>query len=212
MKVERALKPVIEEFRRNGILLESDPHLPSLAAIVAGGRIRGSWWSHPEGRRIWRVLNQFLARRDVLTTRLVSGKVTFIRRPLWPDFLAIATSREDWQVTSLSMDARRLLHIVERKGRARTDSLTQRSSFKGKVGDAARELERRLLVRSVEEHTETGAHAKILTTWSEWSSSVNLKAKRVEVDRAKAKFEGILTSLNKRHGGEGRLPWSDRPY
>lgn len=210
MKVERALKPVIEEFRRNGILLESDPYLPSLVAIVAGGRKRGSWWSLPEGRRIWRVLNQFLARRDVLTTRLVSGKVTFIRRPLWPDFLAIATSREDWQTKNLSTDARRLLHIIETKGSIRTDKLTQRPPLKGKVGDAARELERRLLIYSKEEHTETGAHAKVLTTWSEWSSAVKLKAKRVEVHRAKSRFEVILASLNKSHGGEGRLPWSDR--
>lgn len=210
MKVERALKPVIEEFRRNGILLESDPYLPSLAAIVAGGRITGSWWSHPEGRRIWRVLNQFLARRDVLATRLVLGKVTFVRRTLWPDFLAIAASREDWQMRNLSPDARRLLHIVERKTSIRTDKLVQRSLFKRRVGDAARELERRLLVHSDEKHTETGAHAKILTTWSEWRSAVKLKAQRVGVDLAKARFEGILASLNKRHGGKGRLPWDGR--
>ena len=210
MKAERALKPVVEEFRRNGILMESDPHLPSVAAIVARGRIRGSWWGHPEGRRIWHVLNQFLASGDVLTTRLVSGKVTFVRRPLWPDLLAIATSHEGWQMRSLSTDAWRLLRIVERKGRVRTDNLTQRSTFRRKVGDAARELERRLLVHGDEEHTETGAHAKVLTTWSEWSSAVNLKVKRVRVDGAKARFEVILASLNKSHGAEGRLPWVDR--
>lgn len=210
MKKEKALKTVVEEFRRYSVLLESDPYLPSLAAIVAGGRIRGSWWSHPEGKRIWRVLNEFLARRDVLTTKLVSRKVTFVRRTLWVDFLAIATSREDWQMKNLSTDGRRLLHMIETKGSIRTDKLTLRPPFKGKVGDAARELERRLLVYSKEEHTKTGAHAKILTTWSEWSSAVNLKTKRVRMDHAKARFEVILASLNKSHGGEGRLPWSGR--
>lgn len=210
MKTEKALKPVVEEFRRYGILLESDPYLPNVAAIVVGERIMGSWWSHREGRKIWHVLNQLLARRDVLATRLVSGKVTFVCRTLWLDFLAIATSREDWQTRNLSTDARRLLHIVERKTSIRTDKLVPRSLFKGRVGDAARELERRLLVHSDEKHTETGAHAKILTTWSEWRSTVKLKAHRVGVDLAKARFEGILASLNKRHGGEGRLPWDDR--
>ncbi len=202
---------VVKEFQRIGLLLESDPHLPSVVGIVAGGKVRGSWWGHPKGREIWRELRLLDDRGDVLVTRLVSGKVTFVHRRLWPDFLAIATSRETWQTRRLVGDARRLLRGVERAGTGRTDRAVSGSPLEGKVGDAARELERRLLVHGEEVHTGTGAHAKVLTSWPIWLESMKLNPARKETDAAKARFEALLDSLNRDSGGNGSLPWADRP-
>ncbi|MGP8124966.1 MAG: hypothetical protein ACLQEQ_03740 [Nitrososphaerales archaeon] len=197
----------IEEFRRSGLLLESDPDLPSVAGIVAGERVKGSWWGHPKGREIWHALRQLDVRTDVQVTRLVSGKVTFIHRRLWPDFLAISVSKESWQTKRLSTDAKKLLRTVEEEGTVRTDIRPPSLRLDGKVGDATRELERRLLVHGDEVHTETGSHAKIISAWSTWSASMNLRPNLSEAGAAKARFEALLDSLNRDYGGNGRLPW-----
>ncbi len=203
---EEALELVVREFRRVGVLLESDPRLPSVTALLVGRPIRGSWWGHPSGRRIWRVLEKFCRRRDVLTTKLVSGKVTFVHRRLWPQFLAVSTSREEWQTASLSPEASALLRVVDRKGEVRTDARTlPRRGIPG----AARELEKRLLVQSEEVHTERGTHAKILRSWRNLSRRVGFTRKLTSVDESKREFERLLQSLNDTYDADGRLPWSD---
>jgi len=208
MDIRGSLESVILEFQRDGLLLESDPHLPSITHLVAGEAIRGSWWGHAKGREIWRVLNEFVERKDVLITRLVSGKVTFVHRTLWPDLLGIASSEEGWQTRGLSTDGKRLFLLVKKRGTIRTDELTQGSHFSGKIGDTVRELERRLLIHSEEVHTEKGSHAKVLRSWSSWSQMSNLQSIRTDPAEAKGRFEAILRRLNEKYRGNGRLPWS----
>lgn len=200
---------VVTEFLRYGLLLESDHHLPSVAGIVTGERIKGSWWGHPKGREIYNVLNRLESRSDVLTTRLISGKVTFVHRRLWTDFLAIAVSKESWQTKLLSADARKLSRAIEKEGTVRTDRMPPSMRFKGKVGEAARELERRLMVHSDEIHTERGNHAKVLVSWMSWSESIGLGRGRTDPAEARARFEVILDSMNSENGGSGHLPWAD---
>jgi hypothetical protein len=202
-----SFQSVINEFQRNGILLESDPWFPSVAAIIAGGRVHGSWWSHPKNREIRRALDVLLSRRDVLVTRLVSGKVTFLHRPLWQDFLAIATSKETWQLDHLSSSAGRLFSHVERKGTVRIDKLPSVLSLGGRAGEAARELENRLLIHTDEVHTGRVVHTKALVSWKRWMARAHLAPGPRGVDEAKAKFVALVVSLNSSHGGDGRLPW-----
>ena len=203
---EQVLELMVREFRRIGILLESDPRLPSVTSIVVGQPLLGSWWGHPSGRRIWRVLNRFCRRRDVLTTKLVSGKVTFVHRRLWPQLLAVSTSKEEWQTASLSPEASTLLRAVDRKGEIRTDA---RGLLKRGIPGAARELEKRLLVQSEEIHTERGAHAKVLRSWRNWSRKVGFTRKPRGVEKSKKEFERLLQSLNDKYAADGQLPWSD---
>jgi len=209
VKRTRSDSEVVARFLVNGLLLESDHHLPSVVGVVAGNRIKGSWWGHPKGREIWRELNELGERDDVLTTRLISGKVTFVHRRLWPDFFAIAVSRESWQTKGLSADARNLFYVVESEGRVRTDEKLPSVRFKGKIGDAARELERSLLVHSDQVHTERGSHAKVLVSWPTWAGSIGLRQDRTNPAEAKVRFEMILDSMNRENGGSGRLPWVD---
>lgn len=77
--------------RRHGIVLASARgRVPSLAEAIAGEPIRGSWWAHPRGRVIFRVLGQLAASPEVLVCRLVDGKVTYVHRRLWPALVRAA--------------------------------------------------------------------------------------------------------------------------
>jgi len=78
--------------RKHGIILESAAGaVPSFAAAVAGGPIRGSWWSHPRSHEIFELTRAIRARDDILVCRLVNGKVTFVHRRLWPALVRVAT-------------------------------------------------------------------------------------------------------------------------
>lgn len=69
----------------NGVALESARGpVPSLAQTIAGKEIRGSWWAHPKGRIIFACSRAIRNSKDVLTCRLVEGKVTYVHRRLWP--------------------------------------------------------------------------------------------------------------------------------
>ena len=69
----------------HGMMLEAARGpLPSVAQLVAGEPIRGSWWGHPDSHTIYDVLNTVADSPDVVRTRLVNGRVTLIHRRLWP--------------------------------------------------------------------------------------------------------------------------------
>jgi len=77
--------------REHGVVLEAARGpVPSLAAVIAGGPIRGSWWSHPKSHEIFAVTRAIRDSEDVLVCRLVRGKITFVHRRLWPALVRAA--------------------------------------------------------------------------------------------------------------------------
>jgi len=77
--------------RQHGVVLETaQGPVPSLAATIAGGPIRGSWWSHPKSRDIFAVTRAVRNSGDVLVCRLIQGKITFVHRRLWPALVRAA--------------------------------------------------------------------------------------------------------------------------
>jgi len=75
----------------HGMLLESARGpLPSVAEMIAGEPIRGSWWGHPAGHAIFAALNSLAESPDVVRTRLVNGRVTLVHRRLWPALVRVA--------------------------------------------------------------------------------------------------------------------------
>ena len=81
----------LEWLRGQGVVLQSARGpVPSLAERIVGEPIRGSWWGHPSGPEIYRVLNRVRASPDVVATRLINGKVTLIHRRLWPALVRVA--------------------------------------------------------------------------------------------------------------------------
>lgn len=196
--VERQAARVFRELERCGLLLETDPKLPSLVSLVAGGPVRGSWWGHPLGHTIFATGEALFANRDVLLAKLVSGKATWIHRRLWPALYAVARSREPWQTEGLSGEARTLLAALDRDGQARA------------TGRVARELETRLLARGEQEHTASGRHAKILESWERWAGRLRPALPGISPEAGRSELEGALKALNERHDGRGRLPWQRR--
>jgi transposase InsO family protein len=188
-----SLAQVLEELKAHGILLTTDPKLPSVCAMVAGEPVRGSWWAHPRSHEMFRVLMELAAHPDVLVAKLVSGKDTFIHRALWPAVLAIGTAREKWQTQRLDEKSRALLAEVEKSGEVQAR------------GKSALRLEQALLVHGVQVHTDAGSHEKILMSWGRWAKRSRVKS--ADLTQAKASLEKLVEYLNRRHGGRGRLPW-----
>lgn len=201
-----ALKNCLDRLRADGLLLKQDKALPSVATLIAGGPIAGSWWGHPKGSEIFNTLDALADHSEALLTKLVSGKDTFVHRSLWPDLLAAVAGPAP---EPPSAPARRLLARIARAGSIRVD----RMPTAGKEGrkallDSARELELRLLVHSEELHTETGAHAKRLETWSSWAKRARVEPAPGGAASARARLTGILAGLNARHEARGTLPWT----
>jgi len=141
---------------------------------------------------------------DVLIVKLISEKVTFVHRELWGHVYSIGVGREDWQMKNLTPAATQLLKSLDAEGFLQTDKLKK---FGPKPGDAARELERRLLVHANQIHTESGAHAKVIETWDTWAERAGFRARAKSPVAARRFLEKRLAEVNNNSGGKGRLPW-----
>lgn len=207
----RGLESVLRALATHGLLLESDAKLPSVAGFVVGAPVRGSWWGHPKGHDIFWTAEAIAAHPGVLQTKLVSGKVTYVHRRLWPPLVSVAAAREPWQFRGLSPLTIGLFERVSREGHVRTDDPSLRGKATAKtVAEAARELEKRLLVHGGEVHTATGAHAKRLEAWEVWARDVHFQDERLPPPAARGTLEAVVEALNTEFGGGGRLPWQDR--
>jgi hypothetical protein len=181
----------LDLLRDGGLLLVQDRSLPNVVSLVTGETLSSSWWAHPQGKVIFRHLAEIADHPDVLSTKLIGGKVTFVHRRLWPALLAVARAREPWQLARLPPDARELLVKLERRG-----SLTA-------SGPAAKALERRLLVHGEQVHTEAGKHQTRLETWQEWSQRAGC-----ETELSPAEGRQQLEEAVRQLGGSGEeLPW-----
>ena len=140
---------MIAELRKRGLLLMQDKKIASVVTIMAGEPVKGSWWSHPRAHEMFRALGKLGEDPDVLTTRLIAGKVTYVHRRLWPSFLAVATSGDAWQERNL-----------------------------GKKPDK-RMLQERLLVFAAEVHTESGKHEVKMQSWDAWAKKHDVKIPRL---------------------------------
>ncbi len=81
----------LEFVRIHGVVLETAKGpVPTLAHAVTDEPIRGSWWSHPEAHAIHAATREARDSGDVLTCRIVRGKITLIHKRLWPALVRIA--------------------------------------------------------------------------------------------------------------------------
>jgi hypothetical protein len=189
------LDELLDRLRELDLLLDTDSKFPNVAALLAGEAAPGSSWTHFQAQDMYRVSSQLRAHADVLAIKLVSGKITFIHRPLWMAILAIGTAREPWQMRGLSKEASMLLRKSD-----------QEASLPSS-GDAVRELEARLLVHSQSVHTERGFHRKEVRSWTGWAESVRLGPVALTAEEGKAHLESVVARLNKQFGARGTLPW-----
>lgn len=180
-----SIDEVTRVLKDGGLLLLQDATARSLATMVAGDVVKGSWWGHPKGNEMFAIasaLDDITAKgQRVKSAKLVDGKVTFVHERLWPALHAVGRAREGWQLAKLSAEAKQLLATV--------DGLGTRAK-----GAAAKLLETRLLVDAHQVHTDKGRHETELRAWPDSD---------VDVDDAKR----LLESAAKAIGAEGRLPW-----
>jgi hypothetical protein len=157
---------------------------PSLVEAVAGGPVRGSWRSHAKGRLMYRLGRMLRASDEVLSVRLVEGKVAFVDASLWPAVYRVAMepSRRRRTLEGLSPQARELLTAVERDRVVHLDK-------EGPWTKAREALEERLLVHVSETELEGGRHVTVLRSWRDWVSlTVKEASQTLTYDEALARL------------------------
>jgi hypothetical protein len=183
---------ILAAVERHGVLLVHDRALPSVTAIVAGGPVAGSWWSHPLANSIYNALTE--VEDQVATVKLVSGKNTLVARRLWSDLAGVGLGRDGWQLDGLD---RRTLAVLDQIDAAGEPVVLDRSDRR-----AVDSLERRLLAYPTELHTDNGNHVKAYQGWRHWCRARGITPSP-DSGRARGAFE--------RHAptGTGRrlLPW-----
>jgi len=98
----RSARQALAFVRKHGVVLASARgSAPRLAEEIAGEPIKGSWWAHPQGRRIFNVLSAVADSRDVLVCRLVDGKVTLVHRRLWPALVRLSRRFKPAQIAQV---------------------------------------------------------------------------------------------------------------
>jgi hypothetical protein len=207
---QQALQTALRALEDNGLLLLSDHSLPSVVGIIADEPLHSSWWGHPLGGVIYHVSTALEDQPDVLATKLINGKVTYVHRRLWPAVVAVGRAREPWQVTGLSTAAQWLLAETDAEGEVQTNDLP-RPTYITRLPQAARELEQRLLVCATEIHTPSGAHAKVLETWSHWAQRTGSRTLvALSLTDGKRLLQDAAARLGRAGGGEALLPWQHR--
>ena len=187
---ETAVRQALDALDRTGLLFLHDARKPSLTALVAGEPIRGSWWGHPAGRRIFQVANALEDGGEALFVPLLSAKVTLVHRRLWPALVSIGEARAPWQMDPLTPRARELLEDVERTGRVRAS------------GPSSKALARALLVHAEQVHTAGGSHATELVSWAGIRTAREI-VERLDEDTGRRMLEEAAEALEAVSG----LPW-----
>ena len=190
---EEALRQTVDALERTGLLFLHDARKPSLTAMVAGAPIKGSWWGHPSGKRIFQVANALEDEGQALFVPLLSAKVTLVHPRLWPALVSVGESRAGWQVDSLSSKARELLEEVDRTGRVRAS------------GPSSKTLARALLVHAEQVHTAGGSHATELVSWSAVREAREI-AERLDEDTGRRALEEAAATMD----AALALPWARR--
>lgn len=202
MGAESSVAEALRILESTGLLMLSDPRLPSVTGLIVGAPIHRSWWGHPQGGLIYYVVQSLAEHPHVLSTKLIAGKVTFVHRRLWPSVYSVGRSRAAWQVRQLSDTAAWLLDELDDEGEIATTDVPIESK---RAARAALDLERRLLVRATEIHTPSGAHARVLQSWPHWAARAHVQA----IDPAAARRN--LKQAANQLGPAARLPWTERP-
>jgi len=87
MTPEQALAFVQEQ---GAVLVAGKGPRKPMTEVIAGEPIKGSWWAHPKGKEIFRVLQSLEESPDIVSCRLIGGKVTLVHRRLWPALIRAA--------------------------------------------------------------------------------------------------------------------------
>ena len=184
----RTAEEALELVRRERVVaLTPAPGVRSLVGEIAG-EVRGSWWGHPRGGLIYSIATALEDSPDVLSGKLVRGKVAFVHRALWPALVRVVLDPA-WRREAekgLPTPAKQLLAEVERNGTLRLEGRAP----------ARRELEKRGLLLTTSEHTPSGKHAVVLRSWREWArADIRKTARALELETARAELRAAGVTI-----------------
>jgi hypothetical protein len=203
-----AIRRVREELHNVGLLLAVDRDLPSVFRSVTGRPPAGSWWADADSHLVYAILGKLGRDGEILRLRLINAKWTYVHRRLWTAVLGAVGQRGTWQRQGLSPRARSMLERVVRFGAVDLNVPAERGGVSLKqAGEAARELERRILVLSYEVHTPQGLHTKRLESWQAWRRRNHVRRSALPAARARVRLEAAAEAMASGGAAVGRLPW-----
>jgi hypothetical protein len=146
-------REALEFIKANGIVLESaHGRVPTFVDFVVGDRLT-RWWDHPLGRSIFKLTRVIRDSPDVLTCRLIDGKVTYVHHRLWPALVKLSKELNKNDLGSIKEE-----HLPTGKHRiivtAFPDWVPQETIEKSERLD---DLQAELLLRSVLSTGQTGS-------------------------------------------------------
>ncbi len=196
-KAQSTLARIEKEFARVGLLLQHDRDLPSFTTLVAGHAIAGSWWGHRRGKQIYRLLEAFERGAGALSAKLVNRKITYVHSRLWPAFIELALHGQRTRARAVSPLAKALFKVVAESDVARVDELAAIGfAAPRELAAAARELDEAILVHADSVHTSSGAHAKVLRSWTSWAGAHDVvRSTGYSLGRARREFSEALHRL-----------------
>ncbi|MCH8906610.1 MAG: hypothetical protein IH840_05935 [Candidatus Heimdallarchaeota archaeon] len=159
------------------VTLTSVSGFPSLISEIVGKPIRGSWWSHPQGNLIYMISEGLADSLEILTVKLVYGKVSYVHKTLWTALYRVVTdiAWRNKRIASLNSIEKRLLMEVEDREVVRINELitewpSTSKAQKKEITKARKQLESSLLVYSHQFHSEKGSHSTEIKLWENWVS------------------------------------------
>lgn len=203
----RDLESVLEHLERHGWMQLAGVEPWTLTSHISGEAIRGSWWGHDSGPRIYEICTRLGEHRDVESFRLVDRKVTFVHRRLWPAVVAAGRAQDPWQLAMARSEDRELLARVEKEGKFNTYKQVVAGMRSKDLGAAGLRLESALLLHGHQEHTDEGAHGKILESWTHWTERRDVEDFPQGPAEARDALEQAYRELVADGDPTGHLPW-----
>jgi hypothetical protein len=194
---------VIAAVAEVGLLFLSDTKRRNAIEILTGQFPRGSWWSHPQANAIYDILQDVERHPDLLSAKLLSGKVTFVHRRLWPALLTVVTAREPWQTEGMPPVAQQWLAAFDEAEAAGAPPPPVSRTV-------SKEIEARLLAYAESVHTTAGRHETRLESWRAWAARVGVpwpppaQAEAPSLEDAKRSLEAAAAGLGP---PPADLPW-----
>jgi hypothetical protein len=101
MTVDEALSFI----REHGVVLVSGSGpVPRLVEAIVDEPIKGSWWAHPRSRQIFAVLDKLGDSPDLLSCRLIGGKMAFVHRRLWSSLVKLSSRFQPEQLAQIHQE------------------------------------------------------------------------------------------------------------
>lgn len=196
-------KKIFKLLEKYKLLLLQDKVFPNIVTEITGESITGSWWGHSLANPIYNGLQWLDHNHSILTIKLIDGKVTYIHESLFADIYSIVCKSRDWQVKKLKDEDQQILkYVLKKKTITSDDSGLSKLSKQPKKSFV--NLEKKLLIYSVEEHTDSGKHIKEYMSWKKSRIAI---PKPKDYLTSREHIENLVGSLNKKSGAKAKLPW-----